>query len=142
MAKATPAKKAPAKKAATKAAPAPEAATEEVVFGVGDVAQLISERTGKDVKNRDLRTLLRKMAKDGRLTREIIPGNRTPWTFDGPEDPQVEAIIEAFEDGELEADKKAKLEALKERKAAERAAKKAAEESAADEVDEEELEED
>lgn len=145
MAKATPTKKtatkakaSPAK--AAKAAPA--AATEESTFGVGDVAALIAERTGQTVKNRDLRTLLRKMATDGRLDREIIPGNRTPWSFDGPEDPQVAAIIEAFEDGELEADKKAKLDALKERKAAERAAKKAEAEADAEEVEEEDLEED
>ena len=98
--------KATTKKTAAKAAPAkakaaPKAeATEEVTFGVGDVAQLIQERTGTPVKNRDLRTLLRKMANDGRLDREIIPGNRTPWSFDGPEDPQVAAIVEAFEDGE------------------------------------------
>ena len=135
-------KSAPAKtKAAAKPAPAPEP-TEEAVFGVSDVAEIIQTRTGKVVKNRDLRTLLRKMAKDGRLNREIIPGNRTPWTFDGPEDPQVEQIVEAYENGELEADKKAKLDALKERKAAERAAKKAAEEDAAEEVDEEDIDED
>ena len=137
--KKTAAKAAPAKAKTTKAA-AP--AAEESTFGVGDVAELIQERTGQVVKNRDLRTLLRKMANDGRLDREIIPGNRTPWSFDGPEDPQVAAIIEAYEDGELEADKKAKLDALKERKAAERAAKKAAAEADAEEVDEEELEED
>ena len=137
--KKTAAKAAPAEAKTTKAA-AP--AAEESTFGVGDVAELIQERTGQVVKNRDLRTLLRKMANDGRLDREIIPGNRTPWSFDGPEDPQVAAIIEAYEDGELEADKKAKLDALKERKAAERAAKKAAAEAEAEEVDEEELEED
>lgn len=146
-AKKTAAKKAPAKAKATaakpKAAKATEAeATEEPTFGVSDVALIIQERTGNVVKNRDLRTLLRKMAKDGRLQREIIPGNRTPWVFDGPEDPQVEQIVEAYEAGELEADKKEKLDALKARKAEERAAKKAAEEAEAEGVDDEEVEED
>ena len=133
-----------AKKSTTKAKAAPAEAKEtaESTFGVSDVADLIQTKTGKVVKNRDLRTLLRKMANDGRLDREIIPGNRTPWSFDGPKDPQVAAIIEAYENGELDADKKAKLDALKERKAAERAAKKAAEEEAAEEVDEDEIEED
>ena len=137
------------KKTATKAKAAPakkkvetKPAEPETVFGVGDVAALIQTKTGEVVKNRDLRTLLRKMANDGRLEREIVAGNRTPWSFEGPEDPEVEAIIEAFENGELAADKKAKLDALKERKAAERAAKKAAAEAEAEEVDEEELEED
>lgn len=136
--------KAKATKPAKAAKPAPVEETPEVeaTFGVGDVAELIQVRTGKLVKNRDLRTLLRKMAKDGRLDREIIPGNRTPWVFEGPEDPQVEAIIEAYEAGELEQDKQEKLTALKERKAAERAAKKAEAEAEAEEVDEDEIEED
>lgn len=134
--------KATSTKAKAKPAPEPKVEETEEVFGVAQVAEIIQTRTGKVVKNRDLRTLLRKMAKDGRLDREIIPGNRTPWVFDGPEDPQVEAIVEAYENGELEADKKEKLDALKAKKAAERAAKKAAAEDEAEEVDEDEVEED
>lgn len=133
-------KKTAAPKTTKAAAPAPEAAETEAAFGVAQVAEIIQVRTGQTVKTRDLRVLLRKMASDGRLTREIIPGNRTPWTFEGPEDPQVEAIVEAFEAGELEADKKEKLDALKAKKTAERAAKKAAAEAEADEA--EEVEED
>lgn len=129
-------------KAAAKPAPAPvvEAAeVEEEVFGVADVASLIKTRFAKDVKTRDLRTLLRKMARDGRLDREIVAGNRARWEFTGPEDPEVEAILEAFGAGELEADKKEKLDALKARKAEQRAAAKAEAEAA--EGDDEELEE-
>ena len=88
---------------------------------------------------RDLRTLLRKMARDGRLDREIVAGNRARWEFDGPSDPRVEAILEAYENGELEADKQEKLQALKDRKAEQRAAAKAAAEAEAG--DDEELEE-
>ncbi len=137
------AKKAPAKKQtakpAAKPAPAPVEATEESIFGVGDVAELISIRTGKTVKNRDLRTLLRKMARDGRLDREIVAGNRARWEFDGADDPRVEAILEAYEAGELDADKAEKLAALKERKAEQRAAAKAA--AAEESDDDEDLEE-
>lgn len=134
--------KAAAKKTTAKAKPAPapvEAEVEgEVIFGVSDVADLIKTQTGKEVKTRDLRTLLRKMARDGRLDREIVAGNRARWEFDGPEDPRVEAILEAYSNGELEADKKEKLDALKQRKAEQRAAAKAA--AAAEEGDDEELE--
>jgi hypothetical protein len=124
-----------AKPAAEKAAPAAE-----VAFGVSDIAELIKVRFGKEVKTRDLRTLLRKLARDGRLNREIIPGNRERWSWSGPKDPEVDTILEAYENGELEADKMEKLNALKERKAAQRAAKKAAEAEAEDET--EEVEED
>ena len=131
------AKKAPAKKTAP-AAPAPEVVEEEI-FGVSNIVELIQVQTGKAVKTRDLRILLRKMARDGRLNREIVAGNRARWEFDGPEDPSVEAILEAYENGELEADKQEKLAALKERKNEQRAAK-AAKEAEEAEGGEEELE--
>lgn len=126
------------KPAAKKVAPAPAASTDEV-FGVSSIAEILKVKTGKEVKTRDLRVLLRKMARDGRLDREIVAGNRERWTWEGPDDPEVALIVEAFEAGELEADKKAKLDALKARKAEQRAAKKAEEES--EEDDDEELEE-
>jgi hypothetical protein len=131
-----------AAKAAAKTAPAkksapvePEVTEEAEVFGVAQVAELIKVRTGKDVKTRDLRILLRKLARDGRLDREIVAGNRARWEFDGPSDARVEVILEAFENGELEADKKEKLDALKARKAQQKAEAKAAAE--AEEGDEE-----
>lgn len=134
-------------KAATKTKSAPEVIEEvatptETAFGVSDVAEIIKAETGKEVKTRDLRTLLRKMARDGRLDREIVAGNRARWEFEGPQDPRVEAILEAYRNGELEADKQEKLNALKERKAAQRAAKAAETAAAADtetEGDDEEL---
>lgn len=136
--------KAAAKKSATKPAAKPaKDETEEKPFGVSDIAEIIKVRTGKAVKPRDLRILLRKMARDGRLDREIVAGNREPWVWAGPDDPEVDKILEAYEGGELDADKKEKLEALKARKAEQRAAKKAAEAEEDEESDEdEELEED
>jgi hypothetical protein len=130
-----------AKTAAAKPAPTPEVEeAEDEIFGVAGVAELIKVRTGKTVKTRDLRILLRKLARDGRLDRKIVAGTRARWEFDGPEDPRVAVILEAYDNGELEADKKAKLDALKQRKAEQKAAAKAAAEAA--EGDEaEELEE-
>ena len=132
-------KAAPAKAKAEAVAPE---ATEEAVFGVSDIADLIKVETGKVVKTRDLRILLRKLARDGRLDREIIAGNRARWEFDGPEDPRVEAVLEAYKSGELEADKQEKLQALKDRKAAQKAEKAAAAAAAAESDEDEVLEED
>jgi hypothetical protein len=99
-------------------------AQQEVTFGASDLARHLSEKAGKTVSARELRTLIRKMARDGsgRITREITPGNRTRYNWSGIDDPEVQAIIAAFEGGELEADKKAKLEELKARKAEKKAA--------------------
>lgn len=144
------------KKAAAPVEAAEEVSAEEVIFGVSDIVELIKTQLKQDTTTRELRTLLRKMARDGRLDREIIPGNRTRWEWSGPNDPEVKAIVKAFKDGELEADKQEKLAALKERKAAQKAAaaeeeaveeakpakKKATKKKAAPVVEEDELEED
>lgn len=111
--------------------PAKKSNAQEVVFGVSDLAKYLSEKSGKKVTPRELRTLIRKMARDGqgRVEREITPGNRTRYSWSGLKDPEVKAIIAAFNSGELEADKQAKLQELKDRKAKKDAAKKAAAEA-------------
>lgn len=98
-----------------------------VTFGASDLAKYLSEQSGKTVSTRELRTLIRKMARDGsnRVNREIVPGNRSRYDWSGLNDPEVKAIIAAFNGGELEADKKAKLEELKARKAEKKAAEPA-----------------
>jgi hypothetical protein len=103
--------------------------SDDVVFGASDLAKLLSEKSGKTVSPRELRTLIRKMARDGsgRVNREIKAGNRTRYNWSGPEDPEVQKIIAAFDGGELEADKQAKLAELKEKKAAKKKDKDKAE---------------
>lgn len=97
----------------------------EPTFGVADIVALIKTKLSQTTTTRELRTLLRKMARDGRLDREIVAGNRARWEWSGPNDPEVKAIVKAFKDGELAADKKEKLDALKARKAEQKAAKDA-----------------
>lgn len=92
----------------------------QVTFGVSDLAKYLVSK-GHKVDARGLRTLIRKMARDGqgRVDREIVAGNRARYDWKaGLKDPEVKAIIKAFEGGELEADKQEKLAQLKERKAA------------------------
>lgn len=103
-------------------------AAQQVTFGASDLAKLVSKGRDKPVTAREIRTLIRKMARDGsgRVDREIIAGNRSRYDWSGPNDPEVKAIVKAFNNGELEADKQEKLAALKARKAEKDAAKKAA----------------
>jgi MarR-like DNA-binding transcriptional regulator SgrR of sgrS sRNA len=101
----------------------PSKGNDDVVFGASDLAKLLSEKTGKNISARDLRTLLRKMARDGRLDREITAGNRSRYSWSGPNDPEVKAIIKAVTSGELEQGKQEALAKLKEQKAAKQAAK-------------------
>jgi hypothetical protein len=111
-----------------KPAPKKSSAAAEITFGIRDLVELIEKKTGQKTDPRGVRTLIRKMARDGsgRVNREITPGNRTRYDWSGPNDPEVVKIVKAFSDGELEAEKQAKLTALKENKAAKTAAKKAA----------------
>jgi hypothetical protein len=120
--------------AKSRKASAQERAKSAVTFGVQHLSEVIEKETGKTVTTRELRQLIRKMARDesGRVQREIVAGNRARYDWPkGKNDPEVKAIIAAFKGGELEADKKEKLDALKESKAAQVAAKKAAAEKAA-----------
>lgn len=106
---------------------AKKAKAQEVTFGVSNLCEYLSEKTGKAIKPRELRTLIRKMARedDPRVEREIVPGNRTRYDWPkGLKDPEVKRIIAAVTGGEMEADKKEKLETLKAEKAKKSAAKK------------------
>lgn len=115
---------------ATDAAPK-KGSSDDVVFGASDLAKLLTEKTGKTISARDLRTLLRKMARDGRVNRTITPGNRTRYSWSGPSDPEVKKIIKAVTGGELEQGKQEALAKLKEQKAAKQAAKAKAEKTKA-----------
>lgn len=128
---------------------APKSSAQEVTFGVSDLAKWLSQKFDKKVTPRELRTLIRKMARDGsgRVDREIKAGNRSRYDWpDGLKDPEVKAIVTAFKNGELEADKQEKLQALKDRKAKKTAeaapAKKAAAKKKKAAPVEEELEDD
>lgn len=124
---------------------------EEVEFGASDLAAHLSEVTGKKITPRDLRALIRKMAREDnpRVQREIKQGNRSRYNWPGGlENPEVQAIVAAVTGGELEADKQAKLAELKEKKAKKKAAegdkpkaKKGKAKKAAEVEDDDEVEE-
>lgn len=95
-----------------------------VTFGVADLCKLIKEKTGKEYSTRDMRTLIRKLARDEnpKVDREIKAGNRTRYDWPkGAKDPEVKAIIAAVEGGEIETARKATLDKLKSDKAAKKA---------------------
>lgn len=99
------------------------AAAQEVKFGASDLAKLASDQSeDKTYDAKTIRTLLRAMARDGRLDREISPQNRTRYSWEGPDDPEVKVILKAIAAGEIEASRKEALDKLRENKA-----KKAAE---------------
>lgn len=105
-------------------------AAQEVVFGVSDLVAFLNKKYPvaegkKPLDARGLRTLIRRMARDGsnRVEREIVAGNRARYDWSGVNDPEVKAIIKAYRGGELEVDKQEKLQALKERNEANKANK-------------------
>lgn len=96
---------------------------EEVAFGASDLAKLASKRTGNTYNAKTIRTLLRKMARNGELDREISPENRTRYSWSGPKDPEVVKILEKIEGGAIEEARNEALAKLKEQKKAKDAAK-------------------
>lgn len=95
-----------------------ESTAEEVVYGASDLAKTASKLMDKTITARQVRVLLRKMARDGRIEREIKQGNRSRYSWTGPKDPEVKMILKAIKDGELEQGQKEALAKLKEQKAA------------------------
>jgi topoisomerase IA-like protein len=114
-AKAAAAKKAPAKKApATKKAPP---AREEIEFDSNWLAEYVNEAVGTDYDGRAVRMLLRKLAKDEVITREIGV-DRSRYSFTGPADPSVKAVLRLARAGGVEDEKAAALEKARAAKAA------------------------
>jgi hypothetical protein len=98
----------------------------EITFGVRDLCEHLSKVMGKVITPKDLRTQIRRMAREDnpRIDREVVAGNRSRYDWpNGLKDPEVKAIIAAVTGGELEEGKKAALAKLKEDKAAKKAAK-------------------
>lgn len=99
------------------------AAKEDDIWGVRQLCDYVEEKTGTEYKPREMRNLLRKMARDGRIDREIIPGNKARYEWSGPGDAEVKAVVKAVKGGEIEAAKKEALDKLKADKAKKDAAK-------------------
>jgi hypothetical protein len=102
----------------------------DITFGVAHLAEYLTNKLKKPVSTRELRTLIRRMARETeraggpRVNREIVAGNRTRYDWpNGLKDQEVKNIIAAYEGGESEAAKKEALEKLKSDSAAKRAAK-------------------
>lgn len=106
--------------------PVTTAKAQEVTFGVADLCKVADKvapkANGEKYTTREMRTLLRRLARAGTLNREIVPGNRTRYDWSGPKDPEVQKVLKALKAGELEAEKNEKLQALKDSKAKQREA--------------------
>lgn len=111
-----------AKPKAKKAAPAEK--------GTAWLVEHVNETLGTSLKTADLRVLLRKLAKAGKLDREVGT-ERSRYSFTGPKDAIVVAVVKAVKSGDLDKERKAKLDELK----AKKAAKAAKVEEADDEVE-------
>lgn len=110
---------------APKSKKAKAASNGDEVWGVQSLIKLIKRKTGKEYKPREVRALLRRLARDGsgRVDREIIAGNKTRYAWSGPDDPEVKVILKAVTKGEIETAKKEALDKLKSDKAKKDAAK-------------------
>lgn len=111
-------------------------AAEPEIWGVRSLIELLKEKTGKEYQPREVRTLLRKLAREGGgVEREIIAGNKSRYEWTGPTDPEVKAILKSVKSGAIETSKKEALDKLKADKAKKQAA--AAKAKAAAEADDE-----
>lgn len=125
---------------ATKAKAEKAASKSSIEFGSPWLAQYITETTGDKYDSRGIRMLLRKLAADGKLDREVGV-TRERYSFSGPDDATVKLVLSMVKSGEAKALKQAGLDKVKEQAAAKKAAAKAQREQEAEEPEEEEMEE-
>jgi hypothetical protein len=99
------------------------------------LAAHVTEVTGETYDARGVRMLLRKLAKDGTLDREVGE-TRDRYSFTGPNDPIVKAVVKMVSSGEAKAMKQAGLEKVKAAAEAKKAKAKAEKEAAVEEAEE------
>lgn len=100
----------PAKKPAKKE---PKEKTPEITFGSAWLAEHVNEQTGSNYNAFGIRTLLRKLVKDGVINRDVGT-DRSRYNFEaGAKDPVVRAVVKAVKDGSAAAAKKEKIEEAK-----------------------------
>lgn len=119
--------KAAASKATSKAASADKTAAAKRPpssgFDANWLATHVNETIEPDTEltSRDIRMVLRRLAKDGVLEREVGT-DRTRYDFPkGANDPIVKAVVKHIRSGALKAEKKAQLDAVKAKGAARKA---------------------
>lgn len=118
--KAKPARKARAKKTAEPKAEG-KPIQPKIEFGSKELAEHVNAEAGTNLDAYKLRILLRKLTKDGVIQRDESQA-RARYSFTGPEDPQVVAIVEAVKSGAHEKAEKERLAGLKEKREAKKPA--------------------
>ena len=122
------AKRSTAKAQAARAASAPK-------FGSAELAAYVTEQTGEKYDGRAIRMLLRKLAKDGKHDR-VVGETRDRYSFTGPNDPTVKAVLAMVKSGEAKAMKQAGLQAVKDKAAQKKAAAAKAKEAEVEDAEE------
>ena len=120
--KAAPAAKAKPAASKAKAAPVAEKAprAEAIEYGSAWLVDHVNTEAGTSYTASTLRILLRKLTKDGVLSRDSE--GRQRYNFPkGANDPQVKAIVKAVKGGAAEKAKAERLESLKEQRASKKA---------------------
>lgn len=106
-----------AKKAAADEKPRAASKRPEIEFGTAQLVDHVNVVCGTAYKAYDLRVLLRKMAKNNELDREVGE-DRSRYSFSGPKDPVVIALVKKIKSGAVEESKKEAIDTLKAKVAA------------------------
>lgn len=104
------------KKSTKKSAPAskkePKSADSDGGLGAAWLAEHVNEELGTDYTAANMRVILRKMAADGELEREVGT-DRARYSFSGEKDPTVRAVLKRVKSGEADQAKKERLAAAR-----------------------------
>lgn len=93
-------------------APAPKAESTNTGMGASWLAEFVNEELGTEYTAAQMRVVLRKMAKDGDLEREVGT-DRARYQFTGERDPIVRQVLKRIKSGEVVAARKERLDAAR-----------------------------
>lgn len=121
---------APAKKTKkAKTAPAKAEKTESTGYGASWLAEYVNEELNTEFTAANMRVILRKMAADGDIEREVGT-DRARYSFTGENDKIVKAVLKRVRSGEADKIKEDRIEAARSGKGSANVKRKAKDEDA------------
>jgi hypothetical protein len=100
------------KKGKAKASTEPKAESTSTGMGASWLAEHVNEELGTEYTAANIRVILRKMAADGDLEREVGT-DRARYQFTGEKDPTVRAVLKRVRSGEADTAKADRIEAAR-----------------------------
>lgn len=70
-------------------------------FGVQELCEHVEDETGEAFTPQQMRAVLRRLAADDVIDRDVTPDKRTRYSWSGPNAKEVKAVVRAIKNGDV-----------------------------------------